>query len=228
MLFANWHNEKLSVKYSDVLIAINERDKLILEKKYHAHIDNTLPPFYADYSPSEESVKLSHPLEVLFFGSWFHANIAGIKWFIDNVLPLVDIKLTVAGRGMEKLNQFYHNSEKLFIIGTITDIDAIYNQADCVVNPVFDGSGMKIKTGEALRYGKTIVGTREAFAGYNITHGIEGYICETAGDFSEAFKKIEAGQEQKVNKAAYAYFKSNLTKETAVKTLSSIIFQKSS
>jgi glycosyltransferase involved in cell wall biosynthesis len=226
MLFANWYNEKASIKYSDSLIAINDRDRLALNKKYNASIGAILPPFYEDYELPEKDVKITCPLEVLFFGSWFHANIAGIKWFIDNVLPRADIKLTVAGRGMEKLNQFYHNSEKLIILGTITDVDSMYRQADIVVNPVFDGSGMKIKTGEALRYGKTIVGTHEAFSGYNITHGVEGYICETADDFLEAFKKIGIRQQSKINNAAYTYFKSFLTKEVAVKNLSNIIFKK--
>ena len=34
--------------------------------------------------------------------------------------------------------------------------------------PIFEGSGMKLKTCEALMFGKNIIGTPEAFAGYDI------------------------------------------------------------
>jgi glycosyltransferase involved in cell wall biosynthesis len=218
---SSWYNEKLTAQYSDICIAINERDKDIIEKKYKRIVDGMLPPWYEEYIIPEESkmAPVSKPLKVLFFGSWFFANIAGIKWFIQNVLPLADIQLIVAGRGMEALRDFYPESEKLLIGGTVKDPEEVYSNADCVAAPIFDGSGMKVKTGEALRYGKTVVGTREAFTGYHITNGLEGYICEAADEFVMAFKKISDGQPMKVNEASYLYFKEHLSKQAAIKKL---------
>lgn len=37
-----------------------------------------------------------------------------------------------------------------------------------MVMPIFSGSGMKVKTAEALMYGKFLIGTKEAFEGYEI------------------------------------------------------------
>jgi hypothetical protein len=224
-LFASWHNEKLAVKYSNILTAINNRDKNIIEKIYNTHVSYLLPPYYVDYTVPENSqnITISKPLKVLFVGAWFFANIKGITWFIDKVLPKADIRLTVAGRGMEELRKKYAESVKLQILGTVENLEALFLQADCFVNPVFDGSGMKIKTGEALRYGKTVVGTTEAFAGYDITSGKEGYICETVEDFIDAFNMISLNQKTKTNIAAYNYFKTYLCKEMAVKMMGKII-----
>jgi hypothetical protein len=225
MLYASWYNEKLAVRYSDMAIAINERDKNIIEKKYKRHIFSILAPWYEDYGIRDEykAMPVSYPLQVLFLGSWFYANVAGIKWFIDKVLPKVNIKLTVVGRDMEKLKYYYLENDKLTILGTVQNIDDVYNQADCVVAPIFDGAGMKIKTGDALRRGKTVVGTREAFTGYDITHGVEGYICETIEDFIVSFDEIPVKHRTKINMASYGFFKKNLTKSIAVEKMKTII-----
>ena len=124
---------------------------------------------------------------------------------------------------MEALRNIYHQSEKLCITGTVENAKNVYEQADCVVAPIFDGSGMKIKTGEALRYGKTIAGTPEAFAGYAITDGIEGYICQTAADFAETFKTIQEKQKTKINTASHLFFKSFLTKDNAKRKMDILI-----
>jgi hypothetical protein len=225
MLYASWYNEKLAIRYSDMVIAINNRDKNIIEKKYKGHVFSVLSPWYEDYSIRDEykSMPVSYPLEVLFLGSWFHTNVAGIKWFIDKVLPKVNIKLTVAGRDMEKLKHYYLENDKLTILGTVQNIDDVYNQADCVITPIFDGAGMKIKTGDALRRGKTVVGTREAFTGYDITHGIEGYICETIEDFIVSFDEIPTKHQTKINMDSYDFFKKNLTKGIALEKMKTVI-----
>jgi glycosyltransferase involved in cell wall biosynthesis len=225
---ASWHNETLAVKFSNVIIAINERDRAVIEQKYHTAVSGLLPPCFPDYviPENDKSALISKPLNVLFLGSWFHANIAGIKWFITKVLPFADIRLVIAGRGMEKIKEIFPLSNKLYVIGTMQNTEEIYRKADCVVNPVFIGSGMKIKTGEALRYGRTVVGTREAFTGYNITNGKEGFICETADDFILAFDKIMKNQKMRANIASYNYFREYLTVDAAKKNMTALICDK--
>lgn len=225
-LISDWYNESLSVKYAHKIIAINDRDKIEIEKIYKRSIDGVYSTIWFEDSELldiKDDMPLSKPLEVLFLGSYFYANVAGITWFIQKVLPLANIRLTVAGKGMEKLRETYTENDKLHIFGTVETVDEVYGRADCVVAPIFDGSGMKVKTGEALRYGKTIVGTHEAFTGYQITHGLEGYICETAADFLKAFDKITEGQKTKVNSASFNYCKKYLSKSIALKELLNIL-----
>jgi glycosyltransferase involved in cell wall biosynthesis len=225
-LLSDWYNERLSIRYTHTIMAINERDQVKIEKIYKRHVDGICSTIWfedSDLIKIKDNTPLSKPLEVLFFGAWFNANIAGITWFIRKVLPLATIRLTVAGRGMEKLRETYAESEKLCILGTVKDIGEVCLSADCVVAPIFDGSGMKVKTGEALRYGKTVVATSEAFTGYHITNGLEGYICETADEFLKAFDEIAKRQKTKVNMASFRYSREYLSKSVARRKLQSIL-----
>jgi vacuolar-type H+-ATPase subunit F/Vma7 len=223
MFFSHLFNEARAVKFSDTLITFNERDKTVIEKIYKKRVDYTHSVWLDACSPrpEEDSLGISSPLEVLFVGSWFYANVAGIKWFIKKVLPGANIHLTIAGNRMERLKKY--ESAGLQVVGTTDDLDKLYSYCDCVVAPIFHGSGMKIKVADAFRHGKTVVGTPEAFTGYHITGRKEGYICKTAGEFKQAFMEIAGNQRQKTNKFALSYFESFLSKTCAINNLSEII-----
>jgi hypothetical protein len=49
--------------------------------------------------------------------------------------------------------------------GYVNDLSSYYKSAVAVVAPIFKGSGMKTKVIEAMSYGKSIIGTDEAFQG---------------------------------------------------------------
>jgi glycosyltransferase involved in cell wall biosynthesis len=48
---------------------------------------------------------------------------------------------------------------------------------------------MKTKIAEALMYGKKIVGTPEAFSGYEEIADRAGWVCESADDFVDAIRR---------------------------------------
>ena len=51
--------------------------------------------------------------------------------------------------------------------------------------------GMKTKIAEALMYGKKIIGTPEAFSGYEDIADRAGWVCETADDFVAAIARAK-------------------------------------
>lgn len=55
-------------------------------------------------------------------------------------------------------------------LGPVEEAGAFYRLVDCVVNPVEGGTGLKIKTVEALGLGHPVIGTRHAFAGLGARH----------------------------------------------------------
>ncbi|GAV35921.1 AsmA family protein [Roseomonas sp. TAS13] len=66
-------------------------------------------------------------------------------------------------------------------IGPVAEAGAFYRLVDCVVNPVEGGTGLKIKTVEALGLGHPVIGTRHAFAGLGARHP-----AQQAGDAAAA------------------------------------------
>lgn len=97
---------------------------------------------------------------------------------------------------MEKYRtEFEGYSDKIHVIGTVESLKEWYVNADLIVAPIFEGGGMKVKTAEALSYGKNFIGCTESLEGYwegipdNLcNHKI--YKCDDAKDFAGAINDI--------------------------------------
>ena len=50
------------------------------------------------------------------------------------------------------------------------DPAVFYAAVDCVLNPMVPGTGLKIKTVEALAHGRPVLGTEWAFSGLPVEH----------------------------------------------------------
>jgi len=178
-------NDRYSCLYSDKIIALNDRDAREIQKRYGRMPDLTVPVVFKDsYShvqPSQDNTSI--PLKCLFVGTFFPANTEGIKWFIEEVFPFVNINLQIAGKGMSRLRKIMDIPEKIELISDAPDLKPYFERADVVILPIFKGSGMKVKTCEALMYGKNILGTQEAFEGYEIDCELAGGCCDTKTEF---------------------------------------------
>ena len=97
---------------------------------------------------------------ILYLASRMEFNVKGILWFLDNVWPLVlsqdsAIRLIIGGTVCEKIpTNKYAN---VTLSGRVDSLDDFYQQGDVVINPVSQGTGLKIKTFEALSYGKVTI-----------------------------------------------------------------------
>ncbi|WP_135466270.1 glycosyltransferase family protein [Crenalkalicoccus roseus] len=56
------------------------------------------------------------------------------------------------------------------LLDPLPEAAAFYRAVGCVVNPMTGGTGLKIKTVEALMHGRPVLGTRDAFAGLPAEH----------------------------------------------------------
>ncbi|MFC0408117.1 glycosyltransferase [Roseomonas elaeocarpi] len=55
-------------------------------------------------------------------------------------------------------------------LGPVGEPEEFYDLVACAVNPMEGGTGLKIKTVEAIGYGRPVIGTRHAFAGLRPEH----------------------------------------------------------
>jgi hypothetical protein len=56
------------------------------------------------------------------------------------------------------------------LLGPVREPEEFYRAVECVLNPMAGGTGLKIKTVEALAAGLPVLGTRDAFAGLPAEH----------------------------------------------------------
>jgi len=185
--WAVFFNEAWSVKYSDILITLTHRDSGKMEKFYRKKSDAIIPISFLNRNIMFSQEKINTPLTALFLGSYFLPNIHGIEWFIENVLPFVNLRLKIIGN-IHKAISFQH--EKMEFCGYVENLDEYMQNADFMLFPIFIGGGMKVKTCEALMHGKNIIGTREAFEGYDIDFEKVGACCETAEEFIRAINEF--------------------------------------
>lgn len=187
-------NESLAVRYSDRLITLNTRDSRLLESIYSRKSDFELPITFEDAFDADKAEKCrqlngSKILKLLFVGSNFFANNAGLDWFIKNVIPyLSDVKLTIVGKGMDEV---FQKSEKVIVKGYVEDLSEYYYSSDAVIAPIFHGGGMKTKTAEALMYGCPIIGSKEAFEGYDIDYSKVGGRVQTQQEMIDVINRLK-------------------------------------
>lgn len=190
---ANYLAEKKSVRYSDYIISLSERDSRLLKRLYGRTATNISPIALQDKFTEISDLSDSAVSEgyALFVGGSFYANRAGIKWFVKHVSPHIRIKTCIVGKGLEDLRRELEAQGKVEIVGEVESLAEWYLNAHFVIAPVFDGSGMKTKVAEALMFGKKIIGTPEAFSGYEDIANSAGCVCVTPGEFIRAIEHTD-------------------------------------
>lgn len=188
VLMVNYIAERLAVRHSDKRICLSQRDSLLLKRLYGRAATHTAPMAMEDRAPAgfpNACAEFSQSM-MLFVGGTFYANQVGIAWFVKNVVPKIDVPVCIVGKGFENHRAALEVPGKVQVIGGVDDLSQWYQKAKFVIAPIFDGSGMKTKVAEALMYGKRVVGTPEAFSGYEDIVAIAGWSCRTVDEFVNA------------------------------------------
>lgn len=217
------YNERCACRYSDKIIVFNSRDASRVKEVYHRDADMQIPIWLTDdYTdtppiiPTEKGVK-----EALFIGSYFFGNTQGLKWFCKEVLPHAKIHLTIVGSGMDAFSKDIEQSNKISIYSNVPDLKPYYEKADFVVLPITTGGGMKVKTAEALKYGKFIIGTKESLEGYDFNPEI-ATICNTATEFTEAISNYN--RPFKFNAPSRLLFKQKYSYDAVISSYEKILY----
>ena len=188
-----WNAEKKAEgtdsRLTDVPIVLHRRDAELLQKYWGRKTDVFIPIALEDkfvpYDYGAENEK-NEKLQLLFVGAYnWSVNVEAAKWFCENVMSKLNdyaVQFNIAGFQMENLlkDGWVGQYENVKVLGTVDDLAETYKKADVVVEPILTGSGMKVKTAEALMHGKEVIGTQEALVGYD---ELSDKVCETAEDF---------------------------------------------
>lgn len=178
------HNDGLSCKYANKIIVLNKRDAFLIDKIHGRKADFIIPIAMKDRFYTHGNFKTTSKKPVcMFIGSNFPANSEGVLWFVKNVLPYVDIDFRIVGKGMAKLQKENVCLSDISVISDVPYLDEYFYEADFMILPIFSGSGMKVKTCEAMMFGKNIIGTDETFEGYDVDFNKIGGKCNSANEY---------------------------------------------
>lgn len=191
-------NEQFTTTYSDKCIVLNKRDAQLFQTIYNRTPDFLLP-IVLERPSFQNCSRVHYPnqkLKLLFVGANYYPNVNGIRWFVETVMKKLqdECELTIVGNKMEQYkNEF--ECTNVFVKGTVENLEPFYETAHMIVLPIFEGGGMKVKTGEALISGKSVVGTTEALTGYwddlpSIYKGTSVYECNTNTEFIHCIENL--------------------------------------
>lgn len=132
---------------------------------------------------------------ILYIASNNQLNKEGLVWFIDSIFPQIvslssQYTLIIGGKISDSVRE-YSNNPNIKILGMVDNLEDFYEQGNIVVNPTLKGTGLKIKTIEAISYGKLVITSKHSSEGLYDNKDIPTFIGESSSDFVEIFKLIE-------------------------------------
>lgn len=182
------HNDRYACDYADKIITLCKRDSDYLADHYGRTADAVIGIGLKDRckQAEDQEVMTNEVPNCLFLGSYFAPNNEGVLWFVNNVLPHVNIQFKIVGKGMKALKEQNECLKDVEVLSDVPDLEPFFIEADFMILPIFSGSGMKVKTCESLMYGKNIIGSDETFEGYELNTDEAGKRCNTAEEYIAA------------------------------------------
>jgi polysaccharide biosynthesis protein PslH len=177
---------------ADAVIAIQQHEEQYLRNKISTEV------FCVGHIGALDIQPMRDPggTQILFVGSDNPINLHASQWFTDSVLPTVRRKvptchLAVAGPICHR-RTWPAGTVKL---GILADLAPAYAEATLVINPVLFGTGLAIKTVEALAFGRPLVATPAGLRGLGSEFAGAVSVAESAQEFAEKVIELLKSQE---------------------------------
>lgn len=173
--------EQLSI--SDFIIVNNYKDyNLLIENNINKNKLWTWTPYFQSMIDLDY---IGDSKDVLFYGAMNrYENYASAIWFIENVLPKVDVsvRLVILG-GNPHASLKKYAGERVVITGFVDDIQPYFQHSLCLVAPLVLGAGVKIKIIESLSAGLPILTNDIGIEGIPAENRKTYFHCDSPEDY---------------------------------------------
>jgi glycosyltransferase involved in cell wall biosynthesis len=213
--------ERLIFDRFDALIAIQEVEaSLIREMCPHARVLTVGSTGYSSTGTPSNVVKG----RLLYVGGYNGANIDGLRRFLDRTWPKVVRQFPVAN--LHVCGNIFRafagqRFESVRFVGHKEDLHGEYAEAAVVINPAWIGTGLKIKTIEALAPGKPLVTTAKGIEGLPPEVAQSTAVAEDDESFAEATIRLisDDASRQALSRSAFAFAEVHLSKRAVYQEL---------
>jgi hypothetical protein len=155
--------EAKALDRADAVLAIQEWDASHFRSLTQRPVSvvGHLAPVAAEPAPRDG------PPVLLFVGGPMNINVHGVTWLIEHVLPVVrrrvpEAELWLAGGIGDRMQG---SPEGVRRLGFVDALGELYRQARVIVNPQQFGTGLSIKSVDALLHGRPLVTTESGGRG---------------------------------------------------------------
>ncbi|HXQ60712.1 MAG TPA: glycosyltransferase [Acidimicrobiales bacterium] len=181
---------------ADLVVCLSEDEASIARQAAGNGKVITKIPFLGGIDRTDRSFEERN--DIVLVASWVAGtgspNVDGLTWFVTEVFPLVQARvpwahLRITGGSppdiVRRLAGFGVSFE-----GHVPDLSSLYDSARCVIVPLRFGSGVKIKTIEALQFGVPVVATSVGAEGIDLHHSGALSIHDDPLAFSDAVSRL--------------------------------------
>jgi hypothetical protein len=160
----NAHQEATGLQRCQHIFAVQD------EEMAYFHLLSPRSKVYNIYSKYDyHPQKVAGNQNIVFLSGGNQYNVNGIRWFVDKVFPHIvhrfpDAQLIIGG-SICKVLKNVEGMKGVTLFGYVDDPADFYAQADVAINPVYQGTGLKIKTFEAISYDKVTIVHPHSMAG---------------------------------------------------------------
>jgi GT2 family glycosyltransferase len=185
------------MRRSDATIVISEAEGELLRNELPELRVATIP-YVREVQGSASS--FGQRRDLVFIGGFgFGPNLDAMKYFADEIWPLIqqklpDIRLMVVGSGMSPEVRRIGRIPGIEILGFVENITPIFNRCRLSIAPLRYGAGIKGKVGTSMSHGVPCVASPVAAEGMGLTHRVNVMIGDDAAAFAAAV--VEAYQDE--------------------------------
>lgn len=201
--------EGLVVERFEQTLAVTEIDRQMLLDARQAYLaaqgDHSIDPQKITVAPIAVDTQELQPVprqadssEVLTLGTLHYPpNADGIRWFANEVFPLVRARvaqahLTIVGKNPPP--DFRQLAEQMpdviRVTGYVADLAPYLSRAGLMVVPVRAGSGMRVRILEAFARGVPVVTTTIGLEGIDARPGQDVLVADTPAEFADAVCRL--------------------------------------
>jgi polysaccharide biosynthesis protein PslH len=151
---------------ADLVLAIQDEEAEVLRQRSATPVVTLghMPPLHFLEAPL--AVRARAPFG--YFGSANPWNAASVRALDAVLAEQPGLPWLLAGRILQRQDLALTSGPMR--LADVPDPALFYAAVECVLNPMVGGTGLKIKTVEALAFGRPILGTRDAFSGLPAEH----------------------------------------------------------
>ena len=215
-------NEAKGLNRADVILSIQENESI-----YYSYL--TRKKIFTVYTFfSIQPTPLVRGKNILYLSGSNSYNVESITFFLKEVfsdleMAYPDLKLLIGGSICDKIKHLVEDKKNIEIQGYVSDVFQFYSQADICINPTYRGTGLKIKTFEALSFGKILVAHPHSLAGIYAKEKTPIFLAETKEEYMKQFEylfnNMDSWEKLKQDSIEYMFLFQNFVKSQFEKAI---------
>jgi glycosyltransferase involved in cell wall biosynthesis len=215
--FVRWNLRRVRVYETraagafDAVLSVSAIETPRFERKARAGATVATVPIAPDTGELLKMVPTAGTAGTVLFGGtldWF-PNIDAVRFLAEAVWPMVreripSARLIIAGKDPVDEIRRLESMPHVKVVANPPSMFPLLRDAAVVAVPVRTGSGIKIKTVEAMAAGKAIVATNLGCEGWDVVDGVHLRRADDAGAFAEAVVELLSEESTRLRLGASA------------------------